>query len=117
MDREYVLMMANARNIKPNKPETLLIGLLDSLYPGEWKYTGDFSMTINGKCPDFVNCNGQKKIIEFNGSYWHQDDIPGKREAIFAEYGYETLIIWDKELKNMESVKSKIQDFHKKGIE
>ncbi len=110
-DPEYVKKMAKAWNIKPNKPETLILNLLNNLYPGEWKYTGDFSFTINGKCPDFVNCNGQKKCIEFNGTYWHQNDIPGEREKIFAEFGYDTLIIWDTEMNDMDSVIKKIKVF------
>lgn len=113
LDREYVLMMANARNIKPNKPETFLINLLNDMYPGQWKYTGDFSFTINGKNPDFVNCNGQKKIIEFNGSYWHKNDTPGERESMFAKFGYETLIIWDNEMGDIDKLKEKIANFNK----
>jgi len=110
-DPEYVKKMAKAWNIKPNKPETIILNLLNKLYPGEWKYTGDFSFIVNGKNPDFVNCNGQKKVIEFNGTYWHQNDIPGEREKIFAEFGYDTLIIWDTEMKDMDSVIKKIKTF------
>ena len=111
-DPTYVRKMAKAWNIKPNKPETLILKLLDDLYPGEWKYTGDFSFTINGKNPDFVNCNGQKKIIEFNGTHWHKNDIPGEREKIFAEFGYDTLIIWDTEMKDMNAVIDRIHKFN-----
>ena len=103
--------IANAQTIKPNKPETFLIETFEEWYPKEWKYTGDFSFIVNGKCPDFVNCNGQKKIIEFNGSYWHRNDILGEREKIFAEFGYDTLIIWDHELKDMNELKSKVDLF------
>jgi hypothetical protein len=108
---EFAKKMGQAWAIKPNKPETLILNILENFYPGEWKYTGDFSFTINGKCPDFVNCNGQKKCIEFNGTYWHRDDIPGEREKIFAEFGYDTLIIWENEMKNMDLVIKKIHDF------
>lgn len=113
-DPEYVKKQYKARAVRPNKPETYILNLLNRLYPNEWKYTGNFSFTINGKCPDFTNCNGQKKVIEFNGSYWHQDDIPGHRESIFAEFGYQTLIIWDYELKNFQRLKAKIRNFHVK---
>jgi transposase-like protein len=112
LDREYVLMMGAARSLKPNKPESSLIKVLDEMYPGEWKYTGDFSFTVNGKNPDFVNCNGQKKIIELFGDYWHRGENPQDRADIFSPFGYETLVIWEKELKNMENVRGKIQDFH-----
>ena len=98
-------------NAKPNKEEIFLGTILNEMYPGQWKYTGDFSFIIGGKCPDFVNCNGQKKIIEYNGTYWHRGDVPKAREKLFAEFGYETLVIWDKEMKKINSVKEKIERF------
>jgi hypothetical protein len=109
---EYGQRMAKAWGLKPNKPESLLIKLLDKLYPGQWKYTGDFSFVIDGKSPDFVNCNGQKKIIELFGDYWHRGENPDDRAAIFSPYGYETLVIWEHELKSIGSVTGKIRKFH-----
>jgi len=110
-DPAYIQKMASAWNMKPNKPEALLLDLLESLYPGEWKYTGDFSFTINGKCPDFVNCNGQKKIIELFGDYWRRGQDPADRVAAFNPFGYQTLVIWEHELKHAESVTEKIRVF------
>jgi len=111
---KQLLAIRKGLHIHPNKPETTILSLLNKLYPEEWKYTGDRSFIINGKNPDFVNCNGQKKIIEFNGDYWHRNDIPGEREKIFAEYGWDTLVIWEKELKDMERVKFRIHRFHRR---
>jgi len=112
-DPEYIEKQRIARNLKPNKSESFLIWLLNELFPGEWRYTGDFSFWINGKNPDFVNCNGQKKIIEFNGDYWHRNDIPGEREKIFAEFGYDTLILTNVDLAlDEEKLRSKLIDFH-----
>jgi len=110
-DPAYVQKMAKAWNIKPNKPESCLNNLLEGLYPGQWKYTGDFSFTINGKCPDFVNCNGQKKIIELFGDYWHRGQNPQDRIDTFRPFGYETLVIWEHELKNIDSVIERIRGF------
>ena len=98
----------------PNRQENFIYFLLNKMYPKEWKYTGDFSTIINGKNPDFINVNGQKKIIEYNGTHWHQNDIPGRREAVFAEHGYDTLVIWDKELKDIDRVKFRINKFQRK---
>ena len=114
LSKEYVEMMHKVRAIKPNKPETIILNLLNELYPNEWKYTGDFSFTINGKNPDFVNVNGQKKIIELFGDYWHDGDDPKDRAKIFKPFGYQTLIIWEHELKNMDSVKFRIKKFSEK---
>ena len=114
-NNEYVKMMEKARHIFPNKPETILLNLLNELYPNEWKYTGDFSFMINGKNPDFANCNGQKKCIELFGDYWHREQNPKDRKDIFKEFGYDTLVIWERELKNIPRLKRKISKFNGKG--
>jgi len=103
--------MGKAWRICPNKPETLVLGLLEEGFPGQWKYTGDFSFTINGKAPDFTNCNGQKKVIEVFGDYWHRGENEDDRAAIFAPFGYETLVVWECELKNLDLVKARIERF------
>jgi hypothetical protein len=100
--------------LKPNKPETFLINLLNKMYPGEWKYTGDASFMINGKSPDFTNCNGKKKLIELFGDYWHQGQTPQDRSDVFKPYGYETLVIWEHELKNIERLKFRINKFQRR---
>jgi G:T-mismatch repair DNA endonuclease (very short patch repair protein) len=110
-DPEYTAKMKEAWNMKPNKAELFLMGLLDRLYPGEWKYTGDFSMTINGKCPDFVNCNGKKLVIEYFGDYWHQGHDPKERAAAFAPFGYKTIVIWGSEMKDLDMVTNRIHGF------
>lgn len=108
---ELIKRSMASSSIRPNKPETILLNLLDNLYPNEWKYTGDFSFWINGKNPDFANVNGQKKLIEMFGDYYHQGENPQDRIDIFKPFGYETLVIWEKELKDIEMVKSKISEF------
>jgi len=110
-DPSYCLRMKSAWGMKPTRPEILLLGILEELYPGEWKYTGDFSFIVNGKNPDFVNCNGQKKVIELFGDYWHKGDDPQDRVDIFAPSGYKTLVIWERELKDMAAVASRLKQF------
>lgn len=101
-------------NLKPNKSEFLLYEVINKLYPNEYKYVGDGQIIIQGKCPDFININGQKKIIELFGAYWHKKKEEKKRINIFKELGYETLIIWDKELKDESKLKNKLIEFHKR---
>lgn len=69
-------------------------------------------MTLGGKVPDFVNVNGQKKIIELFGDYWHEPEEEQERIDLFAKYGYQTLVIWDYELKDVNKLKEKILEFH-----
>lgn len=110
-DPVYMDKVRKSLNIRPNKPETIILNLLGRLYHGQWKYTGDFSFIINGKSPDFVNCNGQKKIIELFGDYWHKGQDPQDRINAFKPFGYDTLIIWERELKDIDSVIKKIHEF------
>ena len=108
---EYVSKQMKARNVIPNKTEIWLQDFLNRLYPNEWKFVGDGQIIINGKCPDFINTNGQKKIIELYGNYWHKGENPQDRINIFKPFGYKTLIIWEKELKNIKELESKIYEF------
>ena len=108
---KHIKKMAKALHVTPNKPEAFMLNLLNEIYPGEWKFTGDFSFMINGKSPDFVNCNGKKLIIEFWGDYWHKGEDPKDRANIFKPFGYETLVIWEHELKDVDSVVKRIHEF------
>ena len=110
-DENYIKKIQASYHCKPNKPEKIILNILNKDYPGEWKYTGDFSFIINGKSPDFVNCNGKKLIIEMFGDYWHKGEDPQDRANIFKPFGYETLVIWESELKNINNVTLRIHNF------
>lgn len=119
---EYVRKQMATRRVLPNKPEKLLDKILQSLFFGEYKYVGDGQFILAGKCPDFVNVNGQKKIIELFGDWFHSKECaeqrgrnyitPQARINIFKEYGYETLIVWERELKNTEVLKESLLKFN-----
>ncbi len=96
---------------RPNKPETQLLELLETLQPGDWKYVGDGSLIIAGKNPDFVNVNGKKLLMELFGDFWHRNDSPKKRAAIFKPFGFRTLVVWERELKNLSLLSNKIERF------
>ena len=107
-------------DIKPNRPEKILLSLLDNIKPGLWKYVGNGEVIINGRNPDFIN-EKENKIIELFGDYWHSEKVTGKseeehcleRKKIFDKY--DVLIIWEKEVtkgdKNL-LVKKKIGRAH-----
>ena len=41
--------------VHPNKSETLLFELLESVYPREWEFVGDGQLIINGLAPTFIS--------------------------------------------------------------
>jgi len=97
---------------KPNKPEKFLTNLLDQLFPNEYKYVGDFQFFLGGKNPDFMNINGSKSLIELYGYYWHKNDDPQDRIDHFKQFGFDTLVIWEKELKDQDALINKLREFH-----
>lgn len=109
---EFIQKQMKSRVITPNKEEQRLNNLLQEILPNEYKYVGDWSFTIEGKNPDFINVNGQKKIIEYNGYYWHKGENSKKRIGLFKKYGYDTLVIWSSELRNLNKLKSKVLEFN-----
>jgi hypothetical protein len=111
-DVEFARKVFDGRNYKPSAPEQLMEQLLEDLFPEEYKYVGDGQFIIGGKNPDFININGQKKIIEVYGDYWHADDDPQERIDFFKRYGFDCLVIWESELQEVDSVVEKLVEFH-----
>jgi len=123
-DTKYQKLQKIAKNASPNKPETTLINLLNEVLPGKYKFVGDGSFYPKG-CglnPDFMNIKGKKKLIEHFGDWWHGEKIQKKskkyheRERIkhFRNFGYETLVIWEYELKDIKKVARKIMNFDRR---
>jgi len=111
-------------SVSPNKPETIILDLLNEIFPNEFVFGGS-TIWINGKNPDFVN-EDQKMIIEHFGSYYHGEehrirkykDYKNNKEHelekinFFRDSGYDCLIIWENELKNIKNLSEKIIDFY-----
>lgn len=112
--KNRILAIGNGMHIFPNNPESLIKLITEEYWQG-WKYTGDYSIVINGKNPDFIN-EETKQIIEVYGDYWHEGEDPTDRAEIFAQAGYETLVIWEHELKDLDRVIWKIKLFMNGGI-
>ena len=100
-----------------NKCELVLEQILNELFPKEYKFTGLGEVWLGHFNPDFINCNGQKKIIEMYGDYWHNKPSYKRRDKYrlitYKELGYETLIVWEHELKDINPLKDKLISFHK----
>ena len=120
-DKEYQEMMSIVRDIKPNKPEQFFNKFLSKLFPDKYKYVGNFKFWLGNKNPDFID-EKEKRIIELFGDYWHskkktnRDESEEERIRIehFGKYKYTTLIVWERELKDLEKLKNKIIKFNKK---
>ncbi len=97
----------------PNKKELFLARCLQDWLPNEYKFVGDGQLILGDKCPDFVNIKKGKKLIEFFGDFWHKEDDSLVRINHFKLFGYETLIIWERELFNIEKIKDKVLSFNK----
>lgn len=111
-DPNFVRKQMKASHVKQNKAEKKLDNILQQLIPAEYKFVGDGEFILAGKCPDFLNVNGQKKLIELYGDYWHRNDNPQDRIDYFKPYGYSTLVIWEHELKDEKSLSNKITNFN-----
>ena len=105
-----------SNNISPNKPERKLNKLLQELFHRQYKFVGDGRVVIDGLCPDFININGQKKIIELYGDYWHslpeRKKVDARRIKAYAKFGYKTLVVWEHELKDLDTLREKILIFN-----
>jgi len=104
-------------SVRPNRPEKIIEKLLQKIFPKEYKYVGNGEIVLGQFNPDFININGQKKIIELYGNYWHNrpkmKERDKRRIITYAKYGYKTLIIWEHELNDLKQVKEKILEFHR----
>ncbi len=117
-DPAYVLKQMQARGIKPNKPEQSLETILSKHCP-QFKYNGDgrLGIVLAGLVPDFVNINGKKQVIEVFGTYWHQRNnlkwhqTELGRVMAYNSIGWNCLVIWESELKDIELVKNKLLAF------
>lgn len=118
---ERVRAIILGARIRPTKPELQLLKLLEANYPNEWTYVGDGQLVIGGLNPDFTNINGKKQVIELYGDYWHDPDIfpntltEEKRIALYQQYGYKCLIIWEHELDKPQEVIKKVVSFAKRN--
>ncbi|KKK68643.1 hypothetical protein LCGC14_2941990, partial [marine sediment metagenome] len=119
-EEEHIKKMIKAFKLKPNKAEKVLINSIKN-HNLHYKYVGDFSFWIDGKNPDFINHNGEKKVIEIFGDFWHTSPKKIGKKTVeehceerinhFKRNGFSTLIIWEKELENPVKVIEKIRRF------
>lgn len=110
--KKMVAASRKAGHNSPNKLEQKFMNILNNLIPKTFKFVGDGKLIIDRFNPDFCRCDGGKQLIELFGDYWHNLDTWKKRDKrklkIYKNLGYETLIVWEHELKNLELLQHKI---------
>jgi len=117
----------------PNHVELKLLALLNNILPGEYEYTGNGKTPVGSRHPDFTGINNNKNVIELYGRKWHADpdvyssndiarygktaceiwDMDSKRIQELRDHGKKVLIIWQKEMKDINKLNQKIMEFHK----
>lgn len=96
----------------PNNKEKELFKILNEICPGYFKWVGNWTLIIGSFNPDFVSSDN-KFIVEHFGDYWHRNDSERQirhRVDVFKSFGYDTLIVWEKELLNKITLTQKIKD-------
>jgi len=110
---EQLKRMMVGEHKKPNKLERRLVELIDrDNLP--FKYVGNWEFILGGKCPDFLCTDGRKLLIELFGNYWHTikaRETVEERVARFRRYGFETLVLWEKEMVDERLIVDKIRGF------
>jgi len=98
--------------IGPNKTEQRLLDIIH-LIDNDFEFIGDGQKSIAGKWPDFIN-EKKKLIIEYNSDYFHRNDTKemiNDRINLFKGMGYNTLIINEKDFKELKNLRFKISNF------
>lgn len=126
-DPEYkdrtVKSQIRASSRRPTTPEKVVIEMLKEILPNQYQYVGSGHETvINGCNPDFININGQKKVIEVFGDWYHGERKTGKtheQEEVdkintYRAFGFDCLIIWEYDTKkHKDKVAKRILAFHR----
>ena len=110
---EQLKKMMVGEHKRPNKAELKLIDIINR-HALPFKYVGDWEFIIGGKCPDFLNTTGKRQLIELFGNYWHTikaRETAEERVNHLRKHGFETLILWEKELDDEPLIVGKILQF------
>ena len=109
-DPEFCKEWGRSHHVVPSGLEVYFLSLLDDWFSGQWKYVGDGKISIDGKIPDYKH-NVANKVIELNGTYWHQGENENDKIEFYNNRGFDCIVIWDKDLQDLESVKNKVEQF------
>ena len=112
-----------AQERRPTNPEKKLGQFLRRLYPGEFKYNGNRAgVVLSSHIPDFINVNGRKQVIEMFGCYWHGCKFCGHKNSMqrrndakrikdFNNLGWDSLVVWQHELSDLDKLQIRLRNF------
>jgi len=86
------------KKLNYNQSEQAIDLILQTNFPGEYKYSGEEGESIGTKKPDFLHTS-KPKIIEFFGDHWHKNYEVPILEHYYAGLGYSLLVIWSHDLR------------------
>lgn len=117
-DSEFVNKVREHLIGKKTKSEQLLESILNTYFPNQFTFVGDLSFIIGTRNPDFID-EKNNKLIELFGDYWHSEKVQGidpiihekERVSYFKSHNYDTLVIWENELNDIDGLKNKINNF------
>ena len=105
---------------RPTRPERNLISLVEKRKL-PLRYVGDSTLRIGCLNPDFIATNGDKKVVEVFGCYWHgclahypRVVSPIKREknrrAYYHREGYDLFVMWEHDLES-EQIMERLEEW------
>jgi hypothetical protein len=110
-DPEYLAKIQNSLNSKPNKLEKAF----DGMTPDYVEFVGDGELWVQlpsgrYKNPDF-RVSGKRMVIEVFGDRYHPRREAGEIIELYASAGYECLVVWEHEMRDLESVLARVESF------
>lgn len=102
--KKIILRCLNIK--KPTSLEIRVEKLISELnFPYRYCGSGKGICILNGRPPDFININGEKKVIEANGIYWHgvltgrntKEQEEERLNKIYEQVGFKCLHLWEDE--------------------
>lgn len=91
-DPAFARAQVQAFGMRPNHLESEVQAAIKQF---GFVYVGDGQLAVGGKVPDFWN--GDHKIVEVYGDYWHAGQNPQDRIDLFKAQGYDCLVVWEHE--------------------
>jgi very-short-patch-repair endonuclease len=113
---ERIRKVLKGARTRPNGQEKKLYRVLEEIAPKQFMLNVKGQVVLGGKVPDFVNVNGKKLLIEMFGDYWHSKKIKNRtksqeeayRRRHFAKFGFDVLVVWENELRDIYRLKEKL---------